>query len=155
MITSDGCVVVPAGAGRAVKGAAGAATVMKVDGLETGDLLAAFEQVAPAGSCPPLHIHHDCAETFYVLVGEFKFEVGSELTTGSTGTFVFIPKVPHTYTNIGTEHGRVLFWFNPAARMAGYFEELATFGSEQPRGQELDDIVSRHGVEIVRGSSGG
>ena len=47
MITSDGCVVVPAGAVRAVKGAAGAATVMKVDGLETGDLLAAFEQVAP------------------------------------------------------------------------------------------------------------
>jgi mannose-6-phosphate isomerase-like protein (cupin superfamily) len=156
VITPDGCVVVPAGAGRAVRGAAGAATVMKVDGLETSDLLSAFEQVAPAGSGPPLHIHHDCAETLYVLTGEFRFEIGSELATAPASTFIFIPKgVPHTYTNVGTADGRILFWFNPAARMAGYFEELAQFRSERPTDQKLDDIASRHGVEIVRGSSGG
>ncbi len=151
MITSDGCLVVHAADGRPVRGAAGAETLVKATGPETGMLLEVFEQVAPEGSGPPLHIHRDCAETFFVIVGVFRFEVGAETTSVTAGTLVFVPKgVAHTYTNIGAEDGRLLFWFSPAARMEGYFEELAKLPSGSASKPAIDDIASRHGVEMVR-----
>ena len=155
MITSDGCVVIQPAEGRAVRGAAGAATLMKADGLQTGKLLEAFEQAVPPGSGPPLHIHHDCAETLYILDGEFRFKIGSEAVIAPTGTFLFVPEgVAHTYVNIGPDEGRILFCFTPAADMASYFEELAEFPSGPPSDRVLDDIAARHGVEIIRSAGG-
>src|SRR5438128_9936657 len=87
MSTSDGCVVIQPGEGRAVRGAAGAATLMKADGLQTGKLLEAFEQAAPPGSGPPLHVHHDCAETLYVLDGQFRFKSDRRLLSHQRGRF--------------------------------------------------------------------
>ena len=153
MITSDGCVVIASHQGRAASGGGGAETRIKATGPETGDLLEAFEQVSSAGSGPPLHIHHECAEALYVLEGEIEFDIGSDHVTASAGTFVFVPKgVPHTYTNVRRENARVLFWFTPAARMAGYFEELASLKSSVEGDPAVDEIASRHGVEIVRRS---
>lgn len=153
MITSDGCLVVGAAEGDSLRGAAGAATLLKVDGVQSGNLLEVFEQAAPAGSGPPLHIHRHCAETLYVLSGDVRFELGSELVTAPTGTIVFVPKgVPHTYMNVGRNAGRILFWFTPAAEMASYFRELAAFPFGPPSDGILDEIASRHGVEIVRKS---
>jgi quercetin dioxygenase-like cupin family protein len=151
VITSEGCVVIHAAEGHPVKGAAGAETLVKATGPETGMRLEAFEQVAPKGSGPPLHIHRDCAETFYVIEGVFRFEVGAEPATATAGTLVFVPKgVPHTYTNVGTTDGRLLFWFNPAARMAAYFEELAMLSPGSRSDRAIDEIAARHGVEMVR-----
>jgi mannose-6-phosphate isomerase-like protein (cupin superfamily) len=151
MITPEGCVVVGPQGGRVARGGGGAETRVKATGPETGGLLEAFEQVSSAGSGPPLHIHHECGEALYVLEGEVAFEVGSEHMTAASGTFVFVPMgVPHTYTNVGLQDARVLFWFTPAARMAGYFEELAELPPGTPGDQTLEDIASRHGVEIVR-----
>src|SRR5437899_12731414 len=135
MITSDGCVVIQPAEGRAVRGAAGAATLMKADGLQTGKLLEAFEQAAPPGSGPPLHVHHDCAETLYVLDGQFRFKIGSEAVIAPTGTFLFVLEgVAHTYVNIGPDDGRVLFCCTPAADMAGCIGEPA----ELPAGPPVD-----------------
>ena len=151
MITSEGCVVIHAAEGRPVKGAAGAQTLVKATGPQTGMLLEAFEQVAPVGSGPPLHIHRECAETFYVIEGAFRFEVGTETPTATAGALVFVPKgVPHTYTNVGAADGRLLFWFSPAARMAGYFEELATLSPGSRSDRAIDEIAARHGTEMVR-----
>ncbi len=153
MITSDGCIVIAPHEGRAARGGGGAETRIKATGPETAGLLEVFEQVSTAGSGPPLHIHHECAEALYVLEGEVKFDIGSDHVTASTGSFVFVPNgVPHTYTNVGPAEARVLFWFTPAARMAGYFEELANLKSWTQGDPALDDVASRHGIEIVRRS---
>jgi mannose-6-phosphate isomerase-like protein (cupin superfamily) len=137
--------------GLPAKGASGAATLIKASGDDTGDLVAAFEQVVPKQSGPPLHIHHDCSEAFYILRGEFRFEIGSQVATALEGTFLFVPRgVRHTYKNVGDESGRIFFWFSPAARMASYFKELAKLPSAPSEHHSLDEIAARHAVEIVR-----
>jgi mannose-6-phosphate isomerase-like protein (cupin superfamily) len=135
--------------GEAVSGAAGAPTLVKARAEATGGLLEVFEQVAAVGSDPPLHIHHECAESLFVIEGDLRFELGDEAAEVSAGGFVFVPKgVPHTYRNIGSAEGRIVFWFTPAGRMADYFAELAATPDLDDR--KLDDIAQRHGVEIVR-----
>lgn len=153
MIHSNGCVVIPPQGGRRVRGGSGAKTRIKVGGLETNGLLEAFEQVTPAGSGPLLHIHHECAESLYVVEGEVKFDIGLAQVNAPRGTFIFVPKgVAHTYTNVGPGEAKVLFWFAPAGRMARYFEELAELKPWIQGHPALDEIASRHGVEIVRQS---
>ena len=130
-------------------GAAGAPTLVKAGGAETGGLYELFVQSASPGSGPPLHLHRESSESFYVIDGDFTFRLGEEDLAAGTGSTVFIPRgMPHTYTNVGSTEGRLLFWFTPAARMEAYFEAIAELGDSITR-ERLDDIASRHGVEIV------
>jgi quercetin dioxygenase-like cupin family protein len=150
MITDEGCVVVPPGEGSPVKGVSGEPTLIKATGDQTGGLVAALEQTTPPNSGPPVHIHHESAEMFYVLEGEFTFQAGADVFTATRGTFVFVPKgIPHTYVNSGAEPARVLFWFTPPARMVNYFKELAKLPPGPPEGSALQAIADRNGVTIV------
>lgn len=59
---------------------------------DTGGRLTAWEQLLPAGSSPPLHVHHDADEAWYVLDGELTFQVVEHTWTAATGTFVWAPR---------------------------------------------------------------
>jgi mannose-6-phosphate isomerase-like protein (cupin superfamily) len=124
-------------------------------------LLATAEQTAndftllqtqrePTDFGPPLHIHHDAAEAFYVLSGEYLMFVESRQERCPPGTFVYVPKgVAHTFRVISGEPGTKLNLFSPAA-MAGFFEELAmaeAAGTATP--EMLDGIAGRNSMEIV------
>ena len=149
MRTIDGCIVIAPPDGAAVSGAAGAPTLVKATGSETANLIEVFEQVAAVGAGPPMHIHHECSESIFVIEGELRFQLGADTADVLGGTYVFVPQgVAHTYLNVGTTEGRILFWFTPAARMASYFTELAATHDLDSR--TLDEIAARHGVEIVR-----
>jgi mannose-6-phosphate isomerase-like protein (cupin superfamily) len=57
-----------------------------------------LEMVAPPGDQPPLHVHKDSEEGFYLLEGEVTFWAGELERTIGPGDFVLGPKgVPHTY----------------------------------------------------------
>ena len=150
MSVERGWVAVPPGAGRSVTGASGDKMVIKVGGEDTAGLAAVFEQVCAPGSGPPIHIHHECAEMFYVLEGEFVFRVGNETVQAPTGTWLFVRAgLQHTYVNSGTNPGRVLFWTTPAARMVGWFSELAELPPGPRDPTAVQTIAQRHGVEVV------
>ena len=52
-------------------------------------------------------------------------KIGDEVTVGGPGTCAFFPRnVPHAWKSTGTETGRVLFLYTPAAA-GGYVEELS------------------------------
>src|SRR5208282_485668 len=52
----------------------------------------------------------------WVLAGEFTFMIGHVVTVGGPGTCAFMPRdVPHAWKNTGSEIGRVLFLYTPAA----------------------------------------
>ncbi len=138
------------GGGTPVKGISGDPTVSLANGADTDGALAAFEQVTAAGSGPPLHIHHECAEVFYVLEGELKVQIGSEVLKAPAGTFAFVPRgLAHTYTNLGPRPARLLYWFNPAARMTSYFAELGKLPGGPPDRHAIDVIAREHGVSIL------
>jgi mannose-6-phosphate isomerase-like protein (cupin superfamily) len=83
---------------------------------------------------PPLHVHPDFDEAFYVLEGELTFQFGDERRTASAGTLVFAPgETPHTYANHSGEEARVLLICTPAG-FERYFDRLAAqfTGTEPP-----------------------
>jgi len=110
-------VVVPPGGGKHLEEKSGQVMSMKLFGRETGQSVTLFEQTVPAGSKNSwLHLHHDSDEVAWVLAGEFTFMIGEAVTAGGPGTCAFMPRdVPHAWKNTGSETGRVLFLYTPAA----------------------------------------
>jgi uncharacterized cupin superfamily protein len=49
---------------------------------QTAESVMMFEEVAPAETETPLHIHQDSDEIAYVLSGEITFKIGDETTIG-------------------------------------------------------------------------
>jgi mannose-6-phosphate isomerase-like protein (cupin superfamily) len=99
---------------------------------------------------PPMHVHHDAAETFYVLEGRYLMYFEDRREECAPGTFVYVPRgTPHTFKVISESPGKKLNLFTPAA-MQGFFEELAAAeaaGAVSP--DDLDAISGRHQMEVV------
>lgn len=76
---------------------------------ETADALAAVEFTMPPGFATPHHVHHREDEAFYVLDGRIDGYCGDRDWTGTSGTFVWLPKdVPHGFRVEGTTDARIL-----------------------------------------------
>ena len=147
MTTGKG-VVVPAGGGQHLKESSGQVMSMKLFGRETGQSVTLFEQAVPAGSRNSwLHLHRDSDEVAWVLEGEFTFKIGDEIVTGGPGTCAFMPRnVPHAWKNTGSETGRVLFLYTPAAA-GGLIEALSE--RRPTNDDERTKLYQRHRWEVV------
>jgi quercetin dioxygenase-like cupin family protein len=78
----------------------------------------------PRGAAPPLHIHHDADETFFVLEGEVTVFVGEERYECTRGDFVLGPKgIPHAFL-VRSAWAEMLVTFSPAG-IDGFFAEVA------------------------------
>jgi quercetin dioxygenase-like cupin family protein len=103
---------------------AGRPITFKLPSEQTGDRVAVFEEVAPAGKGTPLHIHHTSDEVIYILAGTFTVKLGEHVATGGPGTWVFVPRgTRHGWKNSGVATGRAFFILTPAEG-AKPFEEL-------------------------------
>jgi mannose-6-phosphate isomerase-like protein (cupin superfamily) len=93
---------------------------LRIAATSTDGLMSIWESAAAPGEGPPLHIHANEDELFYVLEGTFQFWCGEQSFIGAAGASAVLPRnVPHTYRNIGTTPGRLL-----AGAMPGGFEEF-------------------------------
>jgi quercetin dioxygenase-like cupin family protein len=120
---------------------------MKLLGRETGDSVMMFEETLPPGTASLHHLHRDSDEVAWVLAGEFTFKIGDEVTTGGPGTCAFMPRdIPHAWKNTGSETGRVLFLYTPAA--AGDLIEALSQGRPQNE-DEHKKLFERHHWEVV------
>jgi quercetin dioxygenase-like cupin family protein len=117
--------VVPAGGGKHLDMAApGRFAALKLLGHETNESIMLFEETLPAATKSLFHLHRDSDEVAWVLAGEITFRIGDDVSVGGPGTCAFFPRdVPHAWKNTGSETGRVLFLYTPAAA-GGYVEEL-------------------------------
>jgi mannose-6-phosphate isomerase-like protein (cupin superfamily) len=108
-----------------------------------------LETTEPPGLSPPVHIHHDCAEAFYVLEGEYVMYVEDREIVCGPGSFVYVPLgARHTFRT-GDAPGRKLNFYFPAA-MIGYFDDLAAaLGRSDVGDEQLEAIAVRHAMEIV------
>ena len=103
---------------------------------------------AVAGSGPPMHIHHDCAESFYVIAGAYRMHIDGRDFECPAGSFIYVPKgARHTFQS--SEPGsRKLNLYTPAA-MVGYFDELADAVRRGASDADVDAIAGRYGMEVV------
>jgi mannose-6-phosphate isomerase-like protein (cupin superfamily) len=130
---------------------------VKAGGDQTEGRLYQIHVVEQRGSGPPLHIHHNADETFYIVDGLLGFLVGEERLEVGPGNFVFGPKgVPHAYVAC-SEQAEFLAPFAPAS-MDRFFEELGGVPvvpgepapvASYPNPEEFARGAAKWGVEIV------
>jgi mannose-6-phosphate isomerase-like protein (cupin superfamily) len=116
---------------------------------QTNGAFTLLEAQEPAGFGPPLHIHRDAAEAFYVLEGEYIVFLDGREASCPTGSFIFIPAgTPHGF-RVGDIASRKLNLYAPAA-MVGYFDEVADAtkaGDVDP--DVLSQIARRYSMEVI------
>lgn len=100
------------------------------------------------GGGPPLHVHRDCSESFFVLAGEYVMHLDGREFACPAGSFVYVPRgMPHTFRTLET-NSRKLNLYTPAG-MIGYFDELAAGIAAGVTNADLDGIARRFGMDVV------
>lgn len=123
--------------------------------------LGAVEFAAPRGFGPPLHVHREEDELFYVLDGRVRFELdgGASVVHGERGSCLLLPvHVPHTFC-VESETARMLTVF-AGARSAPTFDHFVetlgvpTAQATLPTPVEIDPgavarACAQHGMEVL------
>ena len=141
--------VLAPGAGRVLNMGPFRMTV-KAAGAHTETALTLLEAEEPSGFGPPMHVHDDAGEGFYVLSGEYIVFIGTEERWCPAGTFVWVPAgVEHGF-RVGESQSRKLNIYVPSA-MEGYFDALANSASEGiPMSEdELTALAARHAMRVT------
>ena len=122
---------------------------IKISASDTGGELAVFEQIgqSPKGG-PPLHIHTKQDEWFYVLEGEYLFQVGEERFQLKTGDTIFLPRnIQHAFVQ-KTEQARVIVSYLPAGKMEDFFKVTNSW-TEPPSTEEIKRVFEEHDMIIA------
>jgi quercetin dioxygenase-like cupin family protein len=122
---------------------------IKISGNDTNGNLAVFEQtgLTPNGG-PPLHIHPFQDETFYVLEGDYRFQVGEDKFSLKTGDTIFMPQnVQHAFIQL-SEKGRMIVSYFPAGKMEGFFKATDSWTSP-PSKEEIAKVFEEHEMKVV------
>ena len=91
----------------------------------TGGALTVIDQVMPRRSGPPPHIHERLHEYFYLLDGEVRFQLGTELRTATVGSMLSIPpNTVHAFA-VASDTARVLNLYTPG----GFSEQISYMGT--------------------------
>ena len=127
----------------------GFAMTVKATADDTGGAFTLLEADEPAGFGPPMHIHHDCAEAFYVLEGVYTMFLGDREESCPAGSFIYVPVGTVHGFRVGNVPSRKLNFYIPAA-MLGYFDDLSeAIKSGDANDEILDEIAKRYSVEVV------
>jgi mannose-6-phosphate isomerase-like protein (cupin superfamily) len=125
------------------------AMVVKAAADETEAAFTLLEAAEPAGFGPPMHIHHDAAEAFYVLAGEYLIFIEDREFVCPAGSFNYIPAGLRHGFRVGDVPSRKLNLYAPGA-MVGYFDELsASIAAGESDPARLDGVALRYGMEVV------
>ncbi len=142
-------IAVGPGEGRTVQGPAGGPLSFKVRGEQTGGALTALENVIAPGDGPPLHVHADADESWYVLEGDLRFRLDAEIASAPAGSFVFVPRgTPHCFRNVGEQPAKVLVLFTPSG-MERFFDRFALLPAGPVDPATFRELGSEVGMEVV------
>jgi quercetin dioxygenase-like cupin family protein len=122
---------------------------IKISGKDTdGDLLL-FEQTSlTQGRGVPLHIHPFQDEIFYVLQGEYYFQVGEDKYRLTVGDSIFLPrKLPHAWTQV-SENGKLTVILQPAGKLEDFFITVAGL-THEPTAEEMKQIFADNEMRVV------
>ena len=125
------------------------AMVVKASEADTGGAFSLLEAAEPAGFGPPMHVHRDAAEAFYVLAGEYLIFLEDREVVCPEGSFIYIPAGLRHGFRVGSVPSRKLNLYTPAA-MVGYFDDLsASIAAGDSDLSRLDEIAGRYAMEVT------
>jgi quercetin dioxygenase-like cupin family protein len=121
---------------------------LKISSLDTEGQVSMFEYVGFQKIGPPLHIHLHQDEVFYVIEGNYTFQLGDKKMKLEVGDSIFLPRnIPHTWVQ-NTERGKLLYFLSPAGKMEEFFLKLDSFKGPISQ-KEFDQISEEHGIKNV------
>ena len=124
--------VVSAGSGRAHRSPFGDSLRWITGEEATRGAYSLHERTAPPGASSIPHVHSRVSEAFYVLEGEFTFELNGRKVTAGPGDYVHAqPGASHAWRVTSGEVARALILFAPSVPLA-FFEEIDAAVSETP-----------------------
>lgn len=113
-----------------------------------GELAVMTSSNNPKSTGPPLHIHPDFDETFYVTKGEVKFKVAEETFFLKVGDSMFIPRhVPHCFTIVSETPATFLIIAQPAAKLEDFFRAYAKVEHMTP--EIAGRLMMEHNMKVV------
>lgn len=122
---------------------------VKADSENTGGAFTLLEASEPPNFGPPMHIHHNAAEAFYVLDGEYIMFVDQTEFRCPAGSFVYIPAGAIHGFRVGSVPSKKLNLYVPQA-MIGYFDDLAAaISAGNVDEAHLGEIAERYGMEVL------
>ncbi|HOY06279.1 MAG TPA: cupin domain-containing protein [Saprospiraceae bacterium] len=122
---------------------------IKISGSDTENEIAVFEQtgLTPNGG-PPLHIHPFQDEWFYVVEGEYLFQVGDDKYSMKQGDTIFLPRnVQHAFIQL-TEKGKMIVSYSPAGKMEDFFKVTDKW-TTRPTKEEIVKVFAEHDMQVV------
>lgn len=106
---------------------------------------------APIGG-PPLHVHRETEELFFILEGEVDFTVEGSTRRLATGGVAFVPRgVPHTFAVADGRPARWVGIFAPGRYMALVEELGRLLAAGAPDPAAVAALFARYDTEIVGG----
>jgi quercetin dioxygenase-like cupin family protein len=125
--------------------------LLKLGGRDSARQLTVMLGITPPKAGPPLHRHSREDESFYVLEGEYLFEVDGKQFHAGPGTFAFLPRgTAHTFQNVTDKPAKLLIVTQPAG-VENFFVEVdaAMRGMTEPDTSVLLPIFHKYGMELL------
>jgi mannose-6-phosphate isomerase-like protein (cupin superfamily) len=129
----------------------GADLKIKISSRDTNGAFAVFEGRTLPLEGPPLHRHTDQDEYWFIVKGEYRFEVDGREIYASAGATVFAPRgSSHTFQNWGTEPGWTITTVVPGG-VDLFFEELAALfpSGARPDPAKLHSVFQKYNQELL------
>lgn len=121
---------------------------IKVSNKDTDGDLTVFEYTGNEKGGPPLHIHPQQDEIFFIVQGEYLFQVGEDMHHLKAGDTIFLPRtIPHAFAQL-TDSGKMFFLFQPSGKMEDFFRALGQLTSP-PTPEQGAALFADHGMKIV------
>ena len=122
---------------------------LKVSSKDTAGRLSTFYYSGQQKIGPALHAHLNQDEMFFVLEGEYVFQLGEEKQLLKAGDLIFLPRtVPHTWVQL-SDKGQMFYFLQPAGKMEEFFLRLTALnGVGTP--EQYADLEKSSGI-VYRG----
>lgn len=121
---------------------------IKVSQKDTNGDLTIFEYIGNEKGGPALHIHPYQDEIFFIVEGEYLFQLGEEQHRLKVGDTIFLPRtVPHAFAQL-TETGKMFFLFQPSGKMEDFFRVMGNLTSP-PTPEQGTKISADHDMIVV------
>ena len=123
--------------------------VCMITGQDSAGTISMFEFTISPRQGPPRHVHHREDETYYILTGEFVFEVGGTRYSLLPGSTIYAPRdVPHCWANAAAVESKMIMACTPGG-FEGFFEESAKAIMNKVNPTQMNQIMAKYGCELL------
>ena len=112
---------------------------VKVKSSDTNGTYEMCEEKCPPGFESRRHMHAKDFETFYMVSGNARWEVGDEVVDAVKGHTIHIP--PNTPHKVKTEEGCEMICIFGPGQQEGQFEEMSNLTEEQQQDDALKKSI--------------